>query len=160
MFQDCHFLSNLTKQLQVKQKSNMMHKLKQTSNISTSYLGSLFVGQYNLDDMLSYFHTMIEKLNLDVQLLLCLGMDGPNVNKCFQNKLGEEFLVKANISWNMSSAFCFNCIFRRFKKTCSWYWFKSVHHRSSQLFQIFIRLNIREEFFDMETEMIHHLVTH
>ena len=59
MSHDCHFLSNLTKQLQVKQKSNMMHKLKQTSNIPRSYLGSLFVGQYNLDDMLSYFHTMI-----------------------------------------------------------------------------------------------------
>lgn len=94
MFQDCHFLSNLTKQLQVKQKSNMMHKLKQTSNISTSYLGSLFVGQYNLDDMLSYFHTMIEKLNLDVESFLCLGMNGPNVYKCFQKKLGKELKLK------------------------------------------------------------------
>ena len=79
-------------------------------------MGSLLAGQCTAGDKLTYFHTMIEKLNLDVQLLLCLGMDGPNVNKCFQNKLGEEFLVKANISWNMSSAFCFNCIFRRFKK--------------------------------------------
>ena len=69
---------------------------QQTSSITTSYLGSLYVGQCTAD-MLTYFHTMIEKLNLDVQLLLYLGMDDPNFNKCIQNKLEGELQFKGKM---------------------------------------------------------------
>lgn len=44
--------------------------------------------------MLIYFHITIEKLNLHGQLLLVLGMDGPNVNKYFQKNFGEELELK------------------------------------------------------------------
>ena len=32
-----------------------------------------------------------------VQLLPCFGMDGPNVNECFQKKLGEELQLKGKM---------------------------------------------------------------
>lgn len=34
---------------------------------------------------------------VDVQLLPCFGMDGPNVNECFQKKLGEELQLKGKM---------------------------------------------------------------
>ena len=74
-----------------------MQKKKQYGSLVTYYsrrfqkivaicAKSLFVGHCTLDDLVSDFFEFIEKLELNVYLLLALRMDGPNVNKLFEKK--------------------------------------------------------------------------
>ena len=58
--------------------------------IVTSYCGSLFVGHCTASDLKNHFHEFIRKLGLKTPYLLSLGMDGPNVNKSFAEKLSVE----------------------------------------------------------------------
>ena len=55
--------------------------------ISTGFVGSLFVRYRTNDDLLSYLQTFMSKLGLDVTNLLNLGMKGQNLNLCFQRRL-------------------------------------------------------------------------
>ena len=45
------------------------------------YTGSLFVGHCPAGDLLEHFYHFIQDLNLDLDNLINLGMDGPSVNK-------------------------------------------------------------------------------
>ena len=56
----------------------------------TSYCGSLFMGHCLADDLVEHFFEFMRNLDLDVKLLLALGMDGPSVNKSFEKKLKKE----------------------------------------------------------------------
>lgn len=58
--------------------------------IVTSYCGSLFVGHCTADDLVDHFFEFVRDLGLDLNLLLALGIDGPNVNKSFRAKLAKE----------------------------------------------------------------------
>ena len=58
-----------------------------TNKITTAYVGSLFVGHCNAEDLLDHFFEFIKDLNLNTDLLLSIGMDGPNVNKSFETSL-------------------------------------------------------------------------
>lgn len=42
--------------------------------------------------MVDHFFEFIKKLDIDVNMLIHIGMDGPNVNKSFQSKLKTKFL--------------------------------------------------------------------
>ena len=53
----------------------------------TEYCGSLFVGHCTSDDLVNQFFEFMEKLKLNLLLLLALGMDGPSVNRSFEKKL-------------------------------------------------------------------------
>ena len=59
--------------------------------IVTEYCGSLFVGHCTSDDLVNqFFHAVTEfmqKLKLNLSLLLALGMDGPSVNRSFEKRL-------------------------------------------------------------------------
>ena len=62
--------------------------------VVTIYLGTLFVGRCTADDLLSDFNTMLDKLHLNDEFIISLGMDGPNVNKLFEKKLNFQFEKK------------------------------------------------------------------
>ena len=55
--------------------------------IATEYCGLLFVCHCTLDDLVNHFFEFMEKLKLNLLLLLVLGMDGPSVNRSFEKKL-------------------------------------------------------------------------
>ena len=62
--------------------------------VVTIYLGTLFVGRCTSDDLLSDFNSMLDKLHLNDEFIISLGMDGPNVNKLFEKKLNSQFEKK------------------------------------------------------------------
>ena len=62
------------------------------------YAGSLFVGHCNADDLVEHYNHFVDKLELKSDYLLHLGMDGPNVNLSFENKL-ESNLESINTSF-------------------------------------------------------------
>jgi hypothetical protein len=59
--------------------------------ITTSYCGSLFLGHCSAADLVNHFFHFIEDLKLNINNLLNIGMDGPNVNKKFERELLEQF---------------------------------------------------------------------
>ena len=70
-----------------------------TNQIETHYCGSMFVGHCTAKDLLEHFFHFIEDLGLDIQHVMNLGMDGPNVNKKFNNDLKKELDSKAETSF-------------------------------------------------------------
>ena len=58
--------------------------------VVTAYAGSLFVGHCKADDLVEHYNEFIRKLELSSDYLLHLGMDGPNVNLSFENKLSSN----------------------------------------------------------------------
>ena len=63
---------------------------KKLHTIVTSYYGSLFVGHCTADDLVDYIFEFVKGHELDLNLLLALGIAGPNVNKSFKSKLAKE----------------------------------------------------------------------
>ena len=63
---------------------------KKLCKIVTLYCGTLFVGCCMADGLVDNFFEFVRDLGLDFNLLLALGIDGPNVNKSFKPKLAEE----------------------------------------------------------------------
>ena len=51
---------------------------------------SLFIGHFTADDLVDHFFEFVKDLGLDVNLLLALVIDDPNVNKSFKSKLAGE----------------------------------------------------------------------
>lgn len=77
---------------------------KSTNKVVTRYAGSYFVGHCNSENLYKIFEDFgKEKLKWDVNYLLHLGMDGPNVNISFQNILKKELLKKNKIILNVGS---------------------------------------------------------
>ena len=62
--------------------------------IVTAFCGSLFVGYCTAEDLLSHFFEFIKRFGLHTLSFLLLGMDGPSVNKSFDDKL--KTTLKAN----------------------------------------------------------------
>lgn len=71
------------------------------NKITSTYVGSLFLGHCKAEDLSAHFFEMLQNLHLKPTLLLHLGMDGPNVNlkfeqqlaKFFREQYGSEFLT-------------------------------------------------------------------
>ena len=61
--------------------------------IMTSYCGSLFLGHCKADDLVRHFFEFMGTMNLDVNILLNIGMDGPSVNKKFERNLLQSLEV-------------------------------------------------------------------
>ena len=70
-----------------------------------TYCGSLFVGHCMADDLVDHFFKFVRDLGLNLNLLLALGIDGPNVNKSFKSKLAEE-LQKRHITHFLDVGTC------------------------------------------------------
>ena len=62
---------------------------KQTS----SYCGSFQVGQCTVDELVVHFHEFMKRAGLNPNFILSLGMDDPNLNLLFQNKLRYQFSI-------------------------------------------------------------------
>ncbi len=62
--------------------------------IITTYLGTLFVGKCTADDLLKHMKELMGKSRLEIEAILSLGMDGPNVNLLFKKKLEKELKCK------------------------------------------------------------------
>ena len=55
-----------------------------------TYCSSLFVGHCTSDELVDHFFEFVRDLGLNINLLLALEINGPNVNKSFKSKLAEE----------------------------------------------------------------------
>ena len=83
-----------TSQIKKQYNGYATYHSKHFDRIITTYLGTLFVGKCTADDLLHDLYTVMEKLNLDVEYIISLGMDGPNVNKGFERKLNSDLEKK------------------------------------------------------------------
>ena len=63
---------------------------KKLCKIVTPYCGSLFVGHCTADDLVDHFLQDVMDLGLDLNILLALGINSPNINKSFKSKLARE----------------------------------------------------------------------
>ena len=55
-----------------------------------AYCGLLFVNHCPAEKLVEHFYEFVQKIGLDINYMLHLGMDGPNVNKKFQRLLLES----------------------------------------------------------------------
>ena len=55
-----------------------------------AYCGSLFVDHCPAEKLVEHFYEFVQKVGLDINYMLHLGMDGPNVNKKSQRLLLES----------------------------------------------------------------------
>ena len=62
----------------------------ENNRVVTRYVGSLFVGHCTAADLRVHFYEFMKELELDTDLLLGIGLDGPNVNLRFQRELAKE----------------------------------------------------------------------
>ena len=76
----------------------MSHWSPRYDQVASAYASSLFVGHCNADDLVEHYNHFVDKLKLKFDYLLHLGMDGPNVNLSFENKL-ESTLESINTSF-------------------------------------------------------------
>ena len=66
---------------------------KKYDEVVNCYCGSLFVGHCTAENLVDYFHEFERSMNLEPSYLLHLGMDGPSMNKSFENKLLSRELL-------------------------------------------------------------------
>ena len=87
------------------------------------YCGSLFIGHCNSSDLVDHFNHFMMEMELDTKYLLHLGMDGPNVNLCFQEKLMKalkESLDKTFLNLGTCSLHPVHTAFRKGIKSMSY----------------------------------------
>ena len=58
------------------------------------YGGSIFIGHCDSNNLVEHFHELLRALEVEPKYLLHLGMDGPNVNLSFQEKLLADLAVE------------------------------------------------------------------
>ena len=62
----------------------------ESGEVVIAYCGNLFVASISAPDMVNHLKISAAKQNLDVKLLLNLGMDSSNINLTFQNLVINE----------------------------------------------------------------------
>ena len=85
-----HFDETTTSQIKKQYDGYITYCSKKSKLVVCEYVGSLFVGHCPAEALVQHFYHFIEDLNLDLENVLNLGMDGPNVNKKFERELMEE----------------------------------------------------------------------
>ena len=101
-----HFDGSTTSQTSKKHYNGYItYFSKKYNQVVCEYAGSLFVGHCPAEALLEHFYHFIGDLNLSLDNLLNLGMDGPNVNKKFERELMEEMERNNNNSF-ISSGGC------------------------------------------------------
>ena len=86
----CKFDKTTNSQLKKQYDGYVSFFSKKLRKIVTLYCGTLFVGHCMADNLVDIFFEFVRDLGLDFNLLLALGINGPNVNKSFKSKLAEE----------------------------------------------------------------------
>ena len=72
---------------------------KEQDLITSVYCGSLFVGHCTSKDLLSHFCKFGEDMSWESDLLLQVGMDGPNVNLKFEQDLAAKIMEECGASF-------------------------------------------------------------
>ena len=85
-----HFDETTTSQVKKQYDGYVTYFSQKYMEVRTTYCGSLFVGKCAADDLVVHFYEFVKKAGLDTGFMIGLGMDGPNVNLLFQNKLLEQ----------------------------------------------------------------------
>ena len=70
-----------------KQYTYLQFWSKKYDEVVNCYCGGLFVGHGTAEILLENFHEFEKSMNLDPSFLLHLSIDGPSVNKSFEDKL-------------------------------------------------------------------------
>ena len=85
------FLFDETTTSQVKKQYDayLIYWSEKTHLIEHAYIGSLFVGHCDADDLVKHYQEFVRQYGLENDYLLHVGMDGPNVNLSFEKKLAK-----------------------------------------------------------------------
>ena len=76
-----HFDKTTTLQVKKQYDGYITYYSNSAEEITISYVGSLFVGHCPANDLVQHIYHFIEELQLSLDNLLNIGMDGPSVNK-------------------------------------------------------------------------------
>ena len=89
----CHFDEATNSQVKTQYDGYATYLIPKYSEISSAYCGSLYAGKCTNDDIMVHFHKFMKIAVLNSNFMLTVGMEGPNVNLLFKNKLEEEFSI-------------------------------------------------------------------
>ena len=86
------FLFDETTNSQVKKQYDgyVIYWSKRSDRIVHSYCGSLFFGHCTAVDLVEHYEECVKQLDIDSKFLLHFGMEGPNVNLPFEDKLTQK----------------------------------------------------------------------
>ena len=86
------FLFDETTNSQVKKQYDgcVIYWSKRSDSIVHLYCRSLFVGHCTAVDLVEHYEEFVKQLDIDSKFLLHFGMDGPNVNLSFEDKLTQK----------------------------------------------------------------------
>ena len=84
------FDESTTSQIKKQYDAYPWHFSPTLKQVQTVYLHTLLDGRCTAEDLIGHYEEMCSTIDLDTDYCLSLGMDGPNVSKCFQNLLNTE----------------------------------------------------------------------
>lgn len=88
------FDETTTAQIKKQYDGYVQYSSEKFKKIITHYAGSLFLGHCKSDQLKEHFFDFMKNLKLDVNFLIHIGMDGPNVNLAFQKSLEKDLFDK------------------------------------------------------------------
>lgn len=100
------FDETTTSQIKKQYDGYITYYSKKEKNVTTRYVGSLFVGKCKHEDLLDHFYTFMQDLKLNTDFLIGLGMDGPKVNKAFEKSLIDKLEKEKGNSFLAQIGFC------------------------------------------------------
>ena len=86
-----YFDKTTTSQIKKQYDGYITYFSKKYNQVVCEYAGSWFVSHCPVEALLEYFYHFIGDLNLSLDNLLNLGMDGPNVNKNLNGSLWRKW---------------------------------------------------------------------
>ena len=89
-----HFDESTTSQTKKQYDGYVKFFSLESGEVVIAYCWTLFIGRFSAPDMVNHLKTFVAKQNLDIKLLLNLGMGSPNVNLAVQNLLIKELKEK------------------------------------------------------------------
>ena len=81
------FDKTTNQQVKMQYDAYLQYWSRNYDEIINTYCGSLFVGHCASDNLVDHVNIFLHDLDLDYNYLVQVGMDGPNVNLSFENKL-------------------------------------------------------------------------
>ena len=81
------FYENITSQIKKQYDGYIQHRSAKHGKVLSAYVGSLFIGHCDHNQLVEHFNVFGSKLNWDSLYLIYIGTDGSNINKEFEDKL-------------------------------------------------------------------------
>ena len=89
-----HFDESTTSQTKKQHDGYVKFFSLESGEVVITYCETSFVGRFSAPDIVNHLKTFAAKQNLNLKLLLNLGMDSPNVNSAFKNLVIKELKEK------------------------------------------------------------------